>query len=112
MMKLETRELISAIEEYRKAYMAHRDITFYKKNKYSPLVIQNHTTNVTKGPIFTVSLCDTWVELLYPGRISLGKQPVPHSTFSSTTLQLALEELLNFTRIHFMDDKLFNKITN
>lgn len=110
-MNLPIRDIISTIEEYRKAYVAHHSPKFYKDNKYNPLVIQDHITSVKSGSIFTVSLFDTWINTTHPGRFLLGKEFVTNSKFSSkTSLQLALEELLNFTRVPFMNDTIFNKI--
>lgn len=104
-MIFQPKEIIFVIEEYRKAYMAHHDPVFYKNNRYRPLVSYEK-----KESAFTVSLYDTWVQVDKHKRFLLGREPVRHANFSSSTLQMALEELLNFTRISFMDDKLFNKI--
>ncbi len=108
-MIFQPKDIIFVIEEYRKAYMAHHDPKFYSNNKYKPLVSYFETIG-PKGPGFTASLYDTWIQEDKHKRFLLGKEPVQHSNFSSSTLQMALEELLNFTRISFMDDKLFNRI--
>ena len=108
-MKFQPKDIIFVIEEYRKAYMAHHDPAFYKDSRYKPLVSYSKSL-APEGVVFTASLYDTWVNMDKHHRFLLGKQPVQHAYFSSTTLQMALEELLNFARVPFMDDKLFNKI--
>ncbi len=108
-MFLKPREIISVIEEYRKAYMAHHDPAFYKDGRYKPLVSYSKSLK-SKDVIFTASLYDTWVNIDKHRRFLLGKRPVQHASFSSDTLQMALEDLLDFTRISFIDDKVFIKI--
>jgi len=109
MVTFQPKDIIFVIEEYRKAYMAHHDPIFFKDNRYKPLVSYSEVIE-SKGPVFTASLYDTWVQIDKYKRFLLGKEPVQNARFSSTTLQMALEELLNFTRVSFMDDKLFNRI--
>lgn len=107
-MTLEIRNIIFGIEEYRKAYIAHRDPAFYKTNRYKPLISHDYKPNHQGN--YTVSLYDTWVQIDQYKRLLLGKEPVQNSHFTSPRLQMALEELLNFTRESFMSDTLFYKI--
>ena len=110
MKPLNSKDIIKAIEEYRKAFWAHRNLQFVKDNKYSPVVGWHHTSQYGKKPLYHVWLNDTWVNMRRHGMFTLGQSEVPHSRFKAESLEMALQELLNFCRLHFMDDKLFNRI--
>lgn len=101
--------IIPVIKEYRNAYMAYRSPRLYDSSRYQPQVSYAKIQQ-SKGLLYTASLSDTWVHLDKYKRFILADEPVDGGSFSSKHLQMALEELLNFTRIQFMDDKLFNKI--
>ena len=101
--------IVPVIREYRNAYMAYRNPQLYASSSYQPEVSYAKIQQ-SKGLLYTASLSDTWVHIDKYKRFKIASEPVDGGSFSSEQLQIALEELLNFTRIQFMDDKLFNKI--
>jgi hypothetical protein len=101
--------IVPVIEEYRNAYMAYKHPRLYESSGYKPQVSYAKIQQ-SKGLLYTASLADTWVHIDKYRRFRLANEPVDGGSFSSEHLQMALEELLNFTRIQFMDDALFNKI--
>lgn len=112
MKPLQAKDIINAIVEYRKAFWAHRDLAFMQEKRYSPVVGWRHISQHPHKAMYQVWLSDTWVHMPQKGMFSLAKEEVPNSTFKSESLEMALQELLNFCRVHFMNDKLFNKIKN
>lgn len=110
-MPFAPKDIIFAIEEYRKAYMAYRDPHYYVSNRYKPLISSNQIVMGT-GIIYEVMLYDTWVSVDKHHRFMMGKVLVDNTSFRSTSLQMSLEKLLNFVRTPFIDDLVFGKIQN
>lgn len=110
MNQLKSKDIIRTIEEYRKAFWAHRDLQLMKEKRYSPVVGWEHITKFGQQPIYQVWLYDTWISMPRKGTFSQLKEEVPNSRCSANSLDMALQELLNVCRVQFMDDKLFNRI--
>lgn len=105
-MKLSHRQTMDVIEEYRKAFWAHRD----PAKKVSPFVSHDHIAIANACSAHSVCLYDSWIEIRKPGHCLIAKPLVEGSNFSGPTLENALEKLLNFVRGFFIDDSLFRKI--
>jgi hypothetical protein len=103
-------ETIKAIEHYRIAYWEYKDPQFVREKRYRPMVSQLQSIS-SEGSVFTISLFDTWVNCERPGRFFVGKDQVANSEFTNKDLMIALNGLLEFTRVQFMSDQLFNNIT-
>jgi hypothetical protein len=106
---MRNREIICTIEEYRKAFWAHRNLSLVEDKKYTPLVSHSNFTD-GKSIIHEVRLFDTWINTERRGSFLLIRELVHNSTFRSLDLIMALEELLNASRLQFLDDKLFDRI--
>lgn len=98
-------DIISAIEEYRRAFWEHRDLTAVKTKKYVPLVMQDHTTSSVNGSIFYVALHDSWID-----DVGSYMDRKPIVKFGHRRIEEALHEMLDYTRSYFVDDGLFDKI--
>ena len=97
--------LIKTIEEYRRAYWEHRDLKQTIEERYSPIVGGGMT-----GDKYSVWLSDNWLHTKHKGYFTTEQVKVDHTVFTANTLQMALEELLNWTRMEFIDDKRFEQI--
>lgn len=105
---LSPEDIIPVIEEYRLAYMLHAAAPFCKDRRYKPLISYDKCERF--ATVHKVSLYDTWLAADRPGTVCLGKFYVEGSSFVASELYTALEDLLNFTRIQFTHDVMFNRI--
>lgn len=105
---MKIRNIILVIEEYRRAYWAHRDLKTTLQKRYNPIVVYRSTQN-TK---FIVHINDSWVEIPRPGTFLVVQEKIEETIFASSNLQDALIKLLNHVRFQFVNDEAFAKITS
>lgn len=113
MKTLAIKDIVKTIEEYRRAFWAHKYPDFLVKARYSPLVTydlngEKNPTHCVHNFLYKVRLFDTWVYADNYSRMHISKNLV--TFYKSDHLQLALEQLLDYTRLQFIDEKLFQKI--
>ncbi len=99
---LEPKHIIPVIKEYRAAYIAATNPKDFLPKRYRSEVEYRPKSSARNVSCWEAHLMDVWMENPQMNQFVMVRRKVPGSTFQASSLSMALQELLNFTKTKFL----------